>query len=335
MKKILTSITAVLIISSLFAQKEKTELRLNLRDGSIISGTTNIGNNIVLGTPWGKLEIPLKNISQLSFGIKTEAGQKEKVRMLLTELNNADEKKRKSTYESLTNLSIGCIPLLEDLLFSGEAVPAVYTDYTAEMALSELKGRHNVDNEYLTEDLLTTDNGYRIGGNYELKTVTLKTEYGTLEISRDKIKTMEVFYTGSDGSSYTFVLQASKHISGNNNGGWLRTGINLRAGQKFSITASGEVTLASLSGYKYTPDGKYSGGGSPDAEYEGDYGTSGGNYPIYGNVVFKIGESGNLMKAGAAFSGSAQASGMLYLSIYETVYNSGNSGAYTVRVRLQ
>ncbi|MGZ6523377.1 MAG: hypothetical protein ACXVDT_16200, partial [Bacteroidia bacterium] len=107
-------------------------------------------------------------------------------------------------------------------------------------------------------------------------------------------------------------------------------------GQKISITASGEITFASLSGSKYKPDGTIAGSAAATtSSYEGDYG-SGSAYPTYGNVVYKIGDtSTQILKAGAKFSGSAQSSGMLYISIYETVYNASNSGSYTVKISLK
>jgi hypothetical protein len=52
--------------------------------------------------------------------------------------------------------------------------------------------------------------------------------------------------------------------------------------------------------------------------------------------VYKIGEtSTQVLKAGAKFSGTVQASGMLYISIYETVYNAANTGSYTVKISLK
>jgi hypothetical protein len=140
----------------------------------------------------------------------------------------------------------------------------------------------------------------------------------------------------SENGELTFKLLATKHISSNTNGGWFKTGIMVKSGQKLIITASGEVTFASLSGSKYKPDGSIVGSATTGTEsYEGDY-NSGSTYPSYGNVVYKIGESSTqTLKAGAKFSGNVQSSGMLYISIYETVYNAANTGSYTVKISLK
>jgi hypothetical protein len=121
------------------------------------------------------------------------------------------------------------------------------------------------------------------------------------------------------------VLQASKHISGNTAGGWVNTGITIRKGQKFSVNAKGSVILASLSNGKYTPDGP-EGTAANLYNYEGAY-------PQYGMVVYKIGEAGTATPAGSKFTGTAKQGGILYISIYETVYNASNTGTYNVTIK--
>ena len=123
-------------------------------------------------------------------------------------------------------------------------------------------------------------------------------------------------------------MLASKHISGNTDGGWLNTGIKIKTGQKININASGEIILASLSGAKYTPDGAAN---STTSEYESESST----YPTYGNLIFKIGDKGESIKAGSKYNNTAKDSGTLFLSIYETVYNSTNTGSYIVKVNLK
>lgn len=323
----------ILLVAQSFGQKETTEFRLSLRDGNVITGSTQI-NNVNLATLWGKLDIPTKNISQVLFGISPDKTQKENIKSLIIDLNNSTENIRKKAYEALTSLSMNCIPVIEDVINSESYIPPTSEDYTAEMALNELKSKYNYDEASVGDDVIVTDNGYRIGGTFNLKSVSLKTEYGNLEVPREKIKSIDVFYKGGDMTEATFTLLANKHISGNTNGGWFKTSIYVRSGQKIKITASGEVTLASLSGYKYKPDGKYS-GANYDYDVETDYTSpSSSTYPTYGNVVFKVGESGTMIKAGALYNGTISGNGYIYLSIYETVYNASNTGSYLVRIKL-
>lgn len=314
------------------AQKEQTDYRLTLRDGNIITGTSQI-DNISLQTQWGKLDVPLKDISELILGVSPETSQKDKIKALVIDLNNATLDIRKKAYENLTSLSIGCIPVLEEYISSPEFSASINDDYNANMALSELKSIYSYTDDTQTEDVIVTGNGYRMGGTLNLKNVSLKTAYGNLEIPRSKIKSVEIFFKSNDGSESTYILNANKHITGNTLGGYLKTSIFVKSGQRISITASGEVTLASLSGYKYKPGGQSSTGGVSNDYGDEEYtATTTTTYPTYGNLVFKIGETGVMTRAGASYKGIATSSGYIYLSIYETVYNTANTGSYTVKV---
>ncbi len=334
MKKYVSLLAACLFFSTMFAQND-VELKLTLRDGNVVSGTSRIGN-VSLVTDYGKLDIPIKNVSSLDLGISSDKATNEKVANLVKQLANSNEQLRKTAYDELVKMDIKAVPALSSFLYSSGYEPSTFTDYTAEGAQAELQGKYNVDDNSSADDVIAIDYEYTMGGKYDFAKIDLKTEYGTLSIPKDKIKHIDVMYSG-DGvnGEMTFKLLGTKHISSNLNGGWLKTGIMVKSGQKISINASGEVTFASLSGSKYKPDGTIAGAAAAVPEYEGDY-SSASTYPTYGNVVFKIGESSTqVLKAGSKFNGPVTMNGMLFISIYETVFNASNSGSYTVKIAVK
>lgn len=328
MKKTLF-ILILLISSNLFAQS-KTEFTLTLKDGNIVTGTTKV-SNVLLVTDYGKLDIPIKNVSSISLGIHPDNSLKNTIINLAKQLQSAVEEDRKKAYDQLVNLKIGAIPVIEEVLYSETEETPVHYDYSLTTALSELKAIHSVGNSYSTKDIITIDYEYSMGGKYDFSTVSLKTEYGDLTIPREKIEKIDILYIDASADSKTFKLMASTHISSNQNGGWLKTGIVVKPGQNISMTASGEVVLASLSNNAYKPDGSVKNSSSDDFNTNSSTSTS----PAYGNVVFKIGDSGTVTKAGAKYNGKASAAGMLYISIYETVYNASNTGFYVVNVAVK
>jgi hypothetical protein len=253
------SLTGLLILLSTLAFSQ-VQLRITLKDGNIVSGSAAL-SKISLTTEYGKLEIPIKNVSGIKMGVKQEDGETTK-----------------------------------------------------------------------TVDIVEIDYTYNMGGQTDLKAFDIKTEYGALSIPREKVENIEV-YILANGQT-TFKLLGSKHISGNASGGWLNTGILVKSGQAITISAIGQVTLASLSGQKYTADGKLV--GSTVAATD-DYGYEGGegSYPTYGNIVFKIGDQGTMLKAGDKFNGTATETGIFFLSIYETVYSASNTGGYIVKVEIK
>lgn len=337
MKKVI--LAAVLTFGlTAFAQQKPVELKLNLLDGNVISGTSQMGD-VELVTNYGKLVIPVANVSTIKVGIGKDKTVYDKAMSYLKILNVAtSDDTRKGAYNDILKLGVKAIAAIND--FSAD--PKNYNEnstylgeYTIENLSSEIHSANNIEENADIDDVVTIDGNYTMGGAFNFTKLDIKTEYGNLSVPKEKIKSVDVSVISPAGSGdYTFKLIASKHISGNQNGGWLKTGIILKTGQKFSITASGEVTLASLSNQKYKPDGSYSAAnGTSYPAASGDYEGSGTTYPSYGNVVYHIGDNSvETNKAGAKFTGTAKSSGMLYISIYETVYNAANTGSYTVKV---
>lgn len=327
MKKFVCLILLAVTVISAYSQKPaKVEFKLKMRDGNIMSGTSSI-DKINLETSFGKLIIPIKNATTVELGIVENEAKKEELLKKAKSLDASSEEVREKTYQEIIDYGISAIPTLYNFIYSSEyTLNDINTIYTAESALKELKAINNVKDATSFDDVISIDYNYKIGGKSSISAISLKTEYGSLEIPREKIEKIDIMYIEEgDANSKKFVLMASTHISGNQTGGFLSTGINVKPGQKISITASGEVVLASLSNGKYTPDGAV---GTVPNTYDAAY-------PTYGNVVYKIGETGTVMKAGSKFNGISDSSGLLYISIYETVYNSANTGSYSVKVSVK
>ncbi len=337
MKTITLAIALTLGLSAL-AQQKPVELKLNLLDGNVITGTSSMGD-VELMTAYGKLTIPVANVSTIKVGIGKDKAIYDKAMSQLKILNTStNEDTRKGAYADVLKLGVKAIAAVNDFSSDPKNIDENSTyvgEYTVDGLLSELHSANNIDDNADVDDIVTIDGSYTMGGTFNFAKMDIKTEYGNLSIPKEKIKTVEVSVINPPGSGdYTFKLLGSKNISGNQNGGWLKTGIILKQGQKFTITASGEVTLASLSNQKYKPDGSYTAtnGTNYPAAAGGDYEGS-VTYAAYGNVVYHIGDASvETNKAGAKFTGIAKTSGILYISIYETVFNAANTGSYTVKV---
>ncbi|MEW6467619.1 MAG: hypothetical protein AB1458_01775 [Bacteroidota bacterium] len=338
MKKLLLSALAFCLALGISAQDKKDpELKLTLRNGDSYSGTVKIAK-VTLTTDYGKLDIPIKNVTSIDIGLTYDKATEDKVIALVKQLSNTSEDMRRDAYKELTGMSIKAIPAISDFIYSQKYVPGNFTDYTPEGALTDLKATHNVDDDFTTKDVVNIDYTYSMGGVVDFKSIELKGKYGTQNIPKEEIKHIDVIYTPGDGGDMVFTLYASKNISSNSNGGWLKTGIQVKSGQKLMMNSSGQIVLASLSNNKYNPDGKVVGSSTTDEEsdvsdYDGSEYES--TYPQYGQVVYRIGEYGTTMKAGAKYNGTVTSSGMLYISIYETIYNSANTGTYTVKITLK
>lgn len=323
---LLTAIFSLFFIS-LFAQESKDiQARITLRDGSIYNGSIII-KSIDLQTDYGKLLIPIKNVSSVDVGLTPNRSNKVKLENLAAQLSNDNEETRKIAYDELLKIKPSEIYVLMDYLYSDKYTAPIDGTYSLDQLVSELNSTFNLSNNIGEKDVISIDGEYVMGGIFTFPSIEIKTEFGALSIPKEKMSKIEITYVPSDGSGTSKVinLSASKYISGNANGGWYRTGINVKKGQRILITANGEITLASLSNGKYTPKG---------AVGSAEVGTEGNAYPTYGQLVYKVGETGTMLTAGAKFNGTMPENGMLFISIYETVYNAANTGSYNVTIKL-
>lgn len=92
MKKTLF-ILVLLISSTVFAQS-KTEFTLTLKDGNIVTGTTKVAK-VLLETDYGKLDVPIKNVSSITLGIHPDNSLKNTIVNLAKQLQSTVEEERK------------------------------------------------------------------------------------------------------------------------------------------------------------------------------------------------------------------------------------------------
>lgn len=312
---------------SLSDDKNKVALCLKLRNGNIVTGKSLL-TALKFTTKYGVLDVPIKDLSQIDFGIIASAKTKQKIDAFVDLLQTGNEAECKRTFKSLSDVEMGAISVLAQYLDSDQCP---YPEYGVEAAYNFLKNKYEIE-DFITEDIITIAGEYRIPGVSDIETIELQTEFGELSIPREKIISAEIIPpANAEGVKKTFKLEANKHISANANGGWLKTNIRLNKGQKFTIESKGEIVLASLSNQTYKPSGSYlPPGGTWTAGNDNDPNAA----PIFGNVIYKIGENTAIYKAGTKVTATAHASGVLYISIYETVFNPANTGNYIVTVSI-
>lgn len=297
---------------------------VTMKNNDVISGKTSM-TKINVVTPYGELNIPVERITSLSLGLVADHTKDADVINNLKKLQNGAGDAA-SVYNSLLAMGPSILSAVKQFSESPEYKVSDKENYTVEDLLDELYKKAGLDYGAAVNDVVVYDGSNTVEGSISLPDMQLQSNYGTLTIKRDMIKNIDiaVMDDGTMGDN-TFKLKANTHISGNDYGkGWLNTGLKLKAGDKFSITASGKVVLQSLSGGVFGPDGYLS--GTKDAAYTDDMETK------YGSIIYKIGEDGLMHNGGSKVEGVADEDGTLYLSIYETVFNKDNTGFYIAKV---
>jgi hypothetical protein len=349
MKKIF--VIAFLVSSINVFSQVKIEISALLYNGKTILGTSDL-KEINVQTSYGNFNIPIKKAKQIYFGLKTDANLQTKINAHLAEFKSSSESVRKNAYNKIIEIGIKAIPTISKYIDANTELPEP-EDFSANAVYNALLGKTNTVENLSEMDILQFDSDYRIQGNVLLQKIDVKTEFGLQSIPISKISAMEISQIENFGSITGFKLMANKHISSEADG-WLNTGIKLKAGQKINISANGVIKLASLSNAKYTPDGAVEKIAEvaaypepiaaedsvvsidetvqfmPPAIVEEPY----YSYPDYGQLVYRIGETGEALKVGSKFTGKIEKTGVLYLSIYESSLDKKNSGFFTTKIKV-
>ncbi len=309
---------------------ENTFLKISLRNSDIVSGKAHL-QNVKIKMDYAEFSVPLKDIAELEFGVVEDISIQPVVELLFFQLGESSKKNCMEAFEQLIELKMSALPVLSKCIDKNIDFEPTFPEYTPELALGELLIKYDLTAESLLEkDVLVLNTGYKLPGVCSMDDIELKTAFGTLKINRENIKNVQISCIDENQKNIqkTFKILANKHISCNpDKSAWLNTGIKISKGQQIQIQGKGEIILASLNNEKYIPSGAgWTSSGQPINQSPDP------KLLNLGGLVFKIGETGQPTSCGQKYSGKSQQSGMLYLSIYETVYNSANSGFYTAQI---
>lgn len=319
-------IISILFFGMLFmakAQTEEVQLSIKLKNGDVLTGISAL-RTVSFTTDFGTLNFPIDQINSIQIGLTDSRFDKAKLLSLLDKVEYGNEIEKTNAFDQVVKMDEGAIPFIKAYLNSASGGSITKTDINTQTLYEVMLAKYNVSRNFSLYDVLTYKNEFKVEGNYNFVDLVIDTEYGRIKVERKDIARLDVkLFTEGISNKNSFKLFANQHVSANKENGWLNTGILVKKGDKLSINANGQVVLASLSGNTYTPDGGVN--GSVGAE----------NDKInYGQVVYKIGQGGSMLKAGDNLNTYAQQTGIVYIAIHESVFNSANSGYYTVNIKV-
>ena len=307
-----------------FGQTEEIQLTVHLKNDDILTGTSAL-RTVNFKTDFGTLNFPIDEINSIEIGLTDSRFDKGNLLSLLGKVENGSAKEKENAFDQIIKMDEGAIPFVKAYLGSSTGgFNDAGTDISVQTLYEVMLAKYKVSRNFSLKDIITYNNEFRVEGMYDFQNLVLETAYGSINIERKDIARVDIKIVSQGISNKnSFKLFANQNISGSKEDGWLNTGILVKKGDRLSITSNGQVVLASLSGNTYSPDGGVNGSVGVES-----------SKPSYGQVVFKISQGGNETKAGEKFSGYAQQTGILYLAIYESVYNSANAGYYTTNVKV-
>jgi hypothetical protein len=304
-----------------------TFIRLNLLDGSVISGDLTV-KEITVDTEFGKLTVPIAKVRSFTPGLDSYPDLSQKIAGLIEALGADDYKGREQAHK--------------DLLKMGQAVrrevEAHRDDSNAERkrhVLQILKELDELADEsesfegspaaksWIRQDtIVTTD--FTIVGRIAPTEFTVNSKYGPLRVALADVRLAERAAAGKEAVvkslsvEGTYLAQRSMKSSG----------MRVERGDRVTISAEGQITMTPWGGnYTSTPDGgAYYGWFIPNEIYGGA-------------LVAKIGSNDKMIKIGSRATFVAQTSGVLQFGIgMQAQYaNEGYNypGQYNLKIKVE
>lgn len=324
MQRLFALFILIIITTITYSQIENIVFTLHLKNGDKITGTTDI-TEIPLKTSYGNLKFPVGDINSINIGLQDSNFDKARLLDLLDKLDFGNSKEKDRAFDEILKMNEGSIPFIKSYLQNSKQTSS-NNDISVEVLYEVMLAKFNVSRNYSLYDEIVFNGKNSVEGTYDFTDLMLETDYGRMRIARKSIESIDIKILAEEGftKDNIFKVFANQFVSGNKDNGWLNTGILVKKGEQIKISADGTVSLASLSGNTYSPDGGINGAPGPSD-----------NKINYGQLLFKISQNGDPLKAGENISYTADKTGIIFLSVYETVYNTANTGYYNAKVSVK
>lgn len=296
-------------------------LTFHLMDGTVITGKLET-QNLPIKTAFGDLVVPITAIHSFSPGLASHKDLDKKIQQLITQLGDADAKRRDKAQAELMTFGPGLVTELQRHAKDPDAerkvrIATIIEELFANQDDEEEGGGTGVSLARL--DTIVTEH-FTVAGEIKLQTFNIRSKFGKLVVRLADIKSAQRMAEQSPETRRKIEVRGTD-MAGTN---YKKSGIRVNRGDKVIINAEGRITM--------TPWGNNS-VSSPDGIAQN--GMYKGNIPM-GALAGRVGEGGEEFLVGSKSSFVAKKSGMLYLgfAMQPNWANYQFPGQYEVRIRV-
>jgi hypothetical protein len=286
------------------AQLPPRHMLLKLQDGSTIAGELSV-NEIQVTTEFGKLTIPVAKIRSFTPGLGSNSKLAGDLQAKLKDLESDDYKTREQAHKDLAAMGPRISKQLAPHLQSENTevkrhVTEIMKEFEqlAEEAEDE-EGQSKAEKPLINQDTIETTD-FTVTGQIAPEQFQMASKYGPLKIALGDI--VEATRPVDSRES----IRRSVSVPGQNLAArsFKSTNIRLQAGDRVTITASGNIVMSPWgSNASSGPDGMPNYGWYVPSSIPG------------GALVYRIGDKGQVQKAGSRVTFTAKTSGVLQLAI--------------------
>jgi hypothetical protein len=213
-------------------KSEAGEVEMTFANGSLVRMAL-VPDKIEISTPYGKLNVPVRDIRRIDFGLHMPEGTDKKIEAALKQLASAEFKEREGGVRELVALGAWAYPTLLQVKSNDPEVAKRVQD-----AIAKIKTKVPAKDLRLGEDDKIVTPRFTIVGRIVPTSIKAKTEYfGEVELALTKLRHMRFI---GDARESEVVVDAAKHALPNQ---WLDTGLTLDSSSTLAVMASGEVEL--------------------------------------------------------------------------------------------
>ena len=304
-------------------------IRLNLLDGSVISGDLSV-SEITVETPFGNLVVPIDRIKSFTPGLDSYPKVLADLDALIKNLGSDDYQTREQAHKDLAAMGIKIRRELDRFVNDenaeikrhvGEIIKEI-EEQNQEVDGFDEEGGGGTQPWIRLDTVVTSD--FTVVGKVTPKQFEIASKYGPLTVQLADVQKGERD-TGTRES-----LRKSMTVEGTNiaQRSFKSTGIRLQAGDKVTVRADGNVIMSPWGSNAATgPDG------APN------YGWYVANQIPGGALVGRIGDKGQVFKVGRQSTFTAKSAGVLQLAIgIQPEYaNEGYQypGQYNVKLKVE
>jgi hypothetical protein len=278
---------------------------LKLHDGSTIAGDLSM-NEIKVKTEFGELTVPIARIKSFTPGLDSNQKAAEEIQAKLKDLESDDYQTREQARKDLAAMGPKISKQLAPYLNSENVevkrhVTEIMKEFEqqAEEASEDDEADAHANKVWINQDTIETSD-FTVTGKISPPEFKITSKYGPLSISLGDI------VLASRPVDVRDSIRRNVTVPGQNlaQRGFKATGVRVQAGDRVTITATGNITM--------TPWGTNASSGPDGMPNYGWYVQ--GSIPG-GALVYRIGDKGQIHKAGTRVSFTAKTSGTLQLAI--------------------
>ena len=292
-----------------------------LRDRSKVAGYPKL-ESLAVQTRYGVLSVPVKELVRVRFVTRVAPEVTAQVDEIIARLGSDDFDIREKAMDDARAVGPDALPALRKAMTSKEEE----IKNRAEILVDELeaiakgsggdKVGESLEQLKGSDDEISTTR-MTIRGTILLETIVIGSRYGDLSVAVADLEAIHFQKAGPSTGKFEILPKFQPR------GTWFDSKLMVEKGQRFSIEASG---LMSVSNYGVSC--------GPEGTTQWNSGNQFNNYPML-SLVGKVGKNGTAFLVKRGYKGKAKKAGRLYLSIVPFAYNiNGVSGKYTAKVKL-